>query len=123
MAIKGRNMANVRTIRDLAADFRAAAVAAGDFSDSKAQNDAARKMQGFYRELRNSEVGRQAIIELMSDGDSGVRLASAARCLQWVPEQAKRVLEALRAEDSFPDSFEAEMVLEQFAKGKLTVDY
>jgi hypothetical protein len=110
-------MLSNKRISDLVAEFRANAVAASDLSDSRAQNEAARKMQAVYRELCTSQEGREGIIALMSDANSGVRLASAARCLQWEPKQARQVLDALRAEGSFPSSFEAEMALEQFDKG------
>lgn len=104
-------------------EFRATAIKAGDLSDTKAQNTAARKMQACYRILCATEEGKAGLIGLMSDSDPGVRLSAAARCLQWVPEQAESALEALRRTNTFPISFEAEMTLEQYRKGRLSFDF
>jgi hypothetical protein len=112
----------MESVEQLLTGFRQAAIEAGDLSDSKAQNRAAQRMQECYKALRTSEKGKLGIIGLMSDPDPGVRLSAAARCLLWVPDQARAVLEALYSEP-FPVSFEAEMALKQFEKGNLSFDF
>ena len=59
----------------------------------------------------------------MSDPSPYVRLAAAARSLQWFPEQARRVLEGLRDDKAFHYSFDAKMTLQEFDKGLLSFDY
>lgn len=111
------------SIREAIDGFRAEAIKAGDLANPKAQNKAARKMQAWYRILCATEDGKAGLISLMSDCDAGVRLSAAARCLQWVPDQAESVLEALRRMSVFPISFDAEMTLEEYRKERLSFDY
>ena len=113
----------MKVIEDSLEQFRNSAIKAGDFSNSKAQNKAARKLQAIYKTLRQTEEGRAGLSALMSDSNAGVRLSAAARCLQWDPDQATSVLEALRMLNIFPISFEAEMTIEQFNKGNLSFDF
>ncbi len=113
----------MKVIEDSLEQFRNSAIKAGDFSDPKAQNKASRKLQASYKTLCLTEEGKAGLIALMSDSNAGVRLSAAARCLQWDPEQAESVLEALRKLNIFPISFEAEMTIEQFNKGNLSFDF
>ena len=113
----------MKGIKDTLEDFRNAVIQAGDPTDAMAQNKAARRLQACYKILCLTEDGKAGLITLMSDSDVGVRLSAAARCLQWVPEQAESTLDALRSMNAFPVSFEAEMALEQFHKGRLSFDY
>ncbi len=114
---------SVKSTGTILEEFRDAAIQAGDLSDSKAQNKAARKLQACYKMLCMTEEGKAGLIGLMFDSNPGVRLSAAARCLQWVPKQAESTLVALQGTNVFPISFEAEMTLEQHRKGKLSFDY
>lgn len=113
----------METLTQLLGQFRDAADRAGDLADPKEQNKAARKVQVCYKRLCTSEKGRTGIIGLMSDPSPHIRLCAAARSLQWVPDKARVVLEALRGENVFPYSFDAEMTLEEFDNGRLSFDY
>ena len=79
----------MNTVKETLEEFRTAAIKAGDLSDPKAQNKAARKLQACYRILSATPEGKAGLIGLMSDGDAGVRLSAAARCLQWVPRAGR----------------------------------
>jgi len=109
------------SIEDLIARYRQSAIATGNVSDPKIANKGAKQLHGCYKVLRDSEVGRQALIGLMDDPEPSVRCWAAAECLQWKPDVARRVLESLRdSQGAF--SFDAEMTLEEFDKGRLTFD-
>jgi hypothetical protein len=116
-------MSNHQDIPTLLEAFRTAALAAANLSNAAAQNKASRRVQEIYKELRTTEEGRKAIISLIVDPSPEVRLPAAARCLQWVPAKARSVLEALRDDEIFPYSFDAEMALEEFEKGNLSFEY
>jgi hypothetical protein len=103
--------------------FRAAAIQAGKIETPKRQNEAAHRLQSLYKELRNSEQGRLGLIGLMADASPDVRLEAAARCLQWAPQEARKVLERLSGEDIFPTTFNAKMTLEVYDAGELSHDY
>jgi hypothetical protein len=75
-----------------------------------------------YKRLRSSTTGRALITTLMLDASPHVRCSAAAHSLQWDPDTARAVLEALR-DAKGPCSFEAEMILAEFDKGRLTFDY
>jgi hypothetical protein len=113
----------VDSLTQLLAHFREEASRAGDLSDPKAQNNAARQVQAFYKQLRATDEGKRGIIGLMSDPSPHVRLCAAARSLQWEPQLARGVLEALQRDKIFPYSFDAEMTLKEFDKGTLNFDY
>ncbi|HEX3314602.1 MAG TPA: hypothetical protein VHR72_06895, partial [Gemmataceae bacterium] len=91
----------MKTPKQILEDFRMAAINAGNSSNSKVQNKAARQMQACYRDLCMTEEGRSGLIDLMLDSDAGVRLSAAARCLQWVSERAEAALETLRSTNIF----------------------
>jgi hypothetical protein len=113
----------MESLFQLLTQFRQAAERAGNISDPKAQNKAARKVQECYRLLSTTAEGRTGIMGLMGDANPNVRLCAAARSLQWSPAKARKVLEALRDERAFPYSFDAEMTLVEFDNGSLSFDY
>lgn len=113
----------METEMQLLAQFRDAAERAANLADTKAQHKAAREVHECYKQLRMTDKGRSGIIGLMADPSPEVRLCAAARSLQWVPEQARSVLEALQVEEAFPYSLSAEMTLQEFDKGNLSFDY
>lgn len=115
-------MSQAKTVSELLVRYRQTADRADVLSDPKEQNKAADQLHACYKKLRESEEGRNGLIALMEDSSPHVRCWAAAHSLQWVPERARRILEALRDEDVFPYSFDAKMTLEEFEKGSLTFD-
>jgi HEAT repeat protein len=111
-----------QTIKEVVEQYRQGAIGTGDISDPKKANKSARQMIAAYRILRETEEGRQAIASLLQDDEPSVRCYAAAQCLQWKPDVAHRVLEALR-DSQGPFSFDAEMTLKEYEKGRLTFDY
>ena len=110
-------------IEELLSKYRRAACATAQISDTKTQNDAADLVHECYKKLKDQSRGREGIAKLMFDPNPYVRGYAAAHALQWAPEQARPVLEALRNEDVFPYSLNAEIVLDEFDMGRLTFDY
>ncbi len=90
----------------------------------KKANKGAKQVHACYKMLRETEEGRQAVISLMNDNDPSVRSCAAAHSLQWTPQRARAVLEAVITSNvPWQISFSAEMTLEEYDKGRLTFDY
>lgn len=106
----------------LAEQYRKGAVGTADISDPEKANKCQAQMHACYKILRETDAGRESIVALMSDVEPSVRCWAAAHSLQWRPQLARRVLEALR-DSQGPYSFSAEMTLEEYDKGRLTFDY
>ena len=103
--------------------YREAAIGHADPDPAKA-NVWHGRLHACYKVLRETEEGRKAIASLMADADPRVRGWAAAHCLQWFPKSARVVLEELRDEDvPWQVSFDAEMTLKEYDKGRLTFDY
>ena len=109
-------------IANLTERYRQGAVGTADISDPKKANKCQGQMHACYKILRETEAGRESVVALMSDVEPSVRCWAAAHSLQWKPDLARRVLEALRNSQG-PYSFTAEMTLDQYDKGCLTFDY
>jgi hypothetical protein len=116
-------MLDKESVTRILAEYRQAAVVTDDLADTEKQNQAAHRIHACYKALRETEEGRAGIIALMSDPSPHVRAWAAAHSLQWMPDAAQEVLEALRDENVFPYSFDAEMTLEEYRKGRLSFDY
>lgn len=108
-------------LQGLIEGYRQSAIATGNVSDSKSARNGARQLNACYRVLRQSEEGRSALVKLMEDPEPSVRCWAAAECLQWKPDVARRVLEALRdSQGQF--AFDAEMTLKEYDNGRLAFD-
>ncbi|MCY3019677.1 MAG: DUF2019 domain-containing protein [Planctomycetota bacterium] len=110
------------SIKELVERYRQGAIGTGDTSDPKKANKHAADLHACYKVLRESEEGCESIMSLMTDPEPSVRCCAAAHSLQWKPGVARRVLEALR-DSRGPFSFDAEMTIQEYDKGRLTFDY
>ena len=108
------------SFKDIIARYRQGAITTCD-PDPKKANKGAKQLHACYKILRESKEGREALIGLMEDSDPSVRCWSAAECLQWNPDAARRVLEMLR-DSQGPFSFDAEMTLKEYDNGRLKFD-
>lgn len=116
-------MPTKKSVASLLVEYRQSADATDELRDTEKQNQAAQRVHACYKALRETDEGKAGIIALMSDPSPHVRCWAAAHSLQWMPETAQEVLESLRAENVFPCSFDAEMTLEEYRKGRLSFDY
>jgi hypothetical protein len=113
----------METVDELLKRYREAAIGHGSPNPVEA-NEWHDRLHACYKVLRQTEAGRQAIGSLMDDGDPGVRSWAAAHSLQWFPERARSVLEALCSSDApWQVAFSAEMTLKEYDNGRLTFDY
>jgi hypothetical protein len=108
-------------VAELAIRYREAAYRSGDTSNPKAQNKWADQVHALYRKLAPTAAGRAAIIQLMDDTDPHVAGWAAAHSLQWVPHQARQVLEVIR-DSGGRGSLAAKWTIREFDKGTLTFD-
>jgi hypothetical protein len=108
------------TLSDLVARYREGA-AGTSHPDPEIANSWQKKMHACYKELRQTQDGRSAIRDLVSHPDSHVRIWAASHSLSWAPDIARPALEALRKAGGIL-GFEAEIILEQFDKRKLSFD-
>lgn len=116
-------MPKKQSVASLLAQYRQAADVTDELADSRKQNQAAHRIHACYKALRETEEGKEGIIALMSDPNPHIRVWAAAHSLQWVPETAQAVLQALCNENVFPYSLDAQMTLEEYRTGRLSFDY
>lgn len=79
------------------------------------------ELRSWYKRLRETEEGRTAMTTLLTDASPDVRGWAATHVLSWAPEIARPVLENLR-DSKGRRSFDAEIVLREFDKGRLSFD-
>ncbi len=108
------------TVEALLKTYRDAAERTND-PNPKIANRWVDKMHKAYKQLRESEQGREAITTLLSDPNVDVRAWAASHVLRWAPQTARPVLEQIR-DAKGRCSFDAEMVLREFDKGTLSRD-
>lgn len=113
---------DVLAVAGLATRYREAAYRSADTSNPGEQNKWADKVHALYRQLAPTAAGRAAIIQLMGDTDPHVAGWAAAHSLQWVPDRARKVLEAIR-DSGGRGSLAAKWTLREFDKGTLTFDF
>jgi hypothetical protein len=110
------------TIRELVEEYRQSSIGMDSISNPQEANRCHDRWHACYKLLRKTQEGREAIIELLQDPEPSVRCAAAAHSLQWTPAIARCILEALR-DSQARCSFEAEMILKEYDKGRLTFSY
>lgn len=108
-------------IADLVTQYRQAAEGTSN-PDPKRANKSHDMMHIYFKRLRQTEAGRAAITGLLNDHSPHVRCWAAAHSLAWATDRAIAALTALR-EAKGPCSFDAEMTLGEFEKGRLNFEY
>lgn len=102
----------------MVAEYRDAAVRHGSAKTARAANAAAEKIAALYREFR--QQGEQAaLLPLLTDPRSSVRSWAAAHALEFAPEQAVPVLEALASGPPGAQRANASMTLREWRAGRL----
>jgi len=111
---------------NLVASYRATA-AAWDLVQNDAQraNRLFKKLHALYKQLRESEGGRNAISDLMDDPGvtTGVRLVAASHSLEWNPGQAEAVLQKIERDGPGIYRTTARYTLKSFRDGTLRMDW
>ena len=112
-----------QSLDDLVADYRGSAAAhgaateAGDHKKANRQHD---RLIEVLRQIRDSgATGDKALLGLLSDENTWVRLWAASHLLRVDEDQARRTLELL-SQESGVVALDAEMVLSEWHKGTLS---
>lgn len=90
--------------------------------DPKMANRLFDALHALYKQLRDSEAGREAITSLLDDPITAVRLSAASHSLAWEPARATAVLEEIEQEGSL-HAVTAKWTLRSFRSGKLNLDW
>lgn len=110
-------------LRELVAQYRSTA-AAWDAArnDAKKANPLFDRLHQQFKELRASQLGREAIAALMDDDNIGVRLMAATHSLAWLPDKASSVLSEI---EKVPGLYAvtAKYTLKSFREGRLHLDW
>jgi len=99
-----------------AASLYGEAVEGGSAKTTNKQYDILQKLEQELKKRRAD--GRAAVLGLLSHGDRGIRLCAASVALDFAPEQAESVLEAL-SDGKGTISFNAKMLLQEWRKGNI----
>lgn len=99
-------------------NFKAAAIAKGDFAAPTKDAEYHRAMSDAVRLLESSEEGRSAMHALLGDPKKEVRIWIAAHYLAQGDPLAREVLQTL-AEDSGLTAFSASITLKEHDLGRL----
>ena len=103
--------------------YRSLAVEWAEARDEpKVANKLFRQHHNFYKEVRTTPAGQQAIVGLLGDVLDPVRLLAATHSLTWQPEAACEVLADLEAAGNLY-SIDAEFTLKAFRGGRLDLDW
>ena len=78
-------------------------------------------IHALYKELRSSEDGRRAIVSLLDDPITAVRMTAASHSLAWEPK-AEQVLEDIEHEGNL-HAVTAKWTLRSYRSGKLNLDW
>ena len=112
------------SIDELIEKYRQGAIIHSDLSDPKMAKKGHNQAYKSGRILRESQEGREALMNLMEDAEPNVRCWAATQCLQWKPDVARRVLEELRDSPKLDwwISSDADIIMQQYASGQLKFD-
>jgi hypothetical protein len=107
----------------LRAEYRALAVEWGEARDSPDQaNRIFKAHHALYKRVRDSAAGRDAIIGLLDDPVTAVRVLAATHSLAWEPDRAAQALVEIEQEPS-PYAVDAKWALRSYRNGKLNLDW
>lgn len=108
---------------DPAAEYRRLAV---EWDEAREAPDQANRLfdqlHAHYKAIRDSNDGRTAILSLLDDPVTGVRLAAATHCLSIEGDQAVAALEAIEAGNGL-HAVTAKWTLRSFRAGTLDLDW
>jgi hypothetical protein len=108
---------------DAAAEYRRLAVAWNEARDTPDEaNRLFDQLHAFYKRIRDTDAGRLAILGLLDDPITAVRLTAASHALPFATERATETLEALAQEDNL-HAVTAKWTLRSFRQGKLNFDW
>jgi hypothetical protein len=111
------------TVTALLDDYCATAVAWDEARGNAAKaNPLFDHLQQLQKQLRAKPEGRLGIEALMAHPSVGVRLTAAAHSLQWSPDEAARVLEAIEAGPGL-EAVSAKYTLKAYRNGTLNLDW
>jgi hypothetical protein len=77
----------------------------------------------FYKAIRNSSAGREAITGLLDDPVTAVRLLAATHSLQWEPQRAQNVLKEIEEQEGNLYAVDAKWTLRSYRNDKLNLDW
>lgn len=109
----------------LVQEYKKAAVLASSLDTStQKQHRSAGQIHKAYKQLKQTQEGKEAIMSLMADDEPGVRSWAAAHSLAWNQNKAIEVLKSLQNNETIPwhIRFDAEMTLDQYSEGRLSFD-
>jgi hypothetical protein len=90
--------------------------------DPKKANRIFDALHALYKDLRTTADGRLAIVSLLEDPVTAVRLSAATHSLGWQPAKAEQVLEEIEQEGSL-HAVSAKWTLRSYRSGKLNLDW
>jgi hypothetical protein len=119
--MKLEQVSNADTVR-LIETYRSAAKLHGEATeagDHKTANKSAELIGALYAELRRrGATAQRALLPLLTDPASGVRLWSASHALEFSPEHGEPILKELASSGPFL-RLTAEMTLKEWRAGRL----
>jgi hypothetical protein len=115
-------MNEASSVNDLVAEYEAKALLWSELQGhAKAANVVFDRLQVLQKLLRPSMEGRAGITDLVSSGDTGVRLMAATHVLAFDPDAGVAALEAIEAGPGL-HAVSAKYTLRSFRAGTLDLD-
>lgn len=108
-------------LKRLVTEYALAAAAHGEATragDSARSNRSYNELAAIYRSLRERGE-REQLLPLLESDDPAVRSWAAAHALEFSPERAVSVLNALALNPPSPESLNAQMTLQEWKRGRL----
>jgi hypothetical protein len=91
-------------------------------TDARRANNVFDELHALSTELKQTTEGRRILESLLAHENRAVRLNAGSTCLEWAPELARPVIQALVTPRG-PHSLSAEMTLREFEAGRLKFDW
>ncbi len=113
-------MSNTKSIDELITLHREYAKGTSD-PDPKKANRCAKQLAKYYEESSTTKEGQSAIQSFISDPNPHIRCWASAHSLKWYPKLALASLEEL-AESDGSCSFDARIIVDEYKKGRLSLD-